>query len=141
MLRMHWKNFQLCTDSTMIGSRCSVECPLKFWIKFSVILMSWDLAEWLERPAANGEVAPVLVSPSGISGALDEAVLTCWSLAGLIHRHGRGFDSPLGRKKFSTWTDPGLRTDSGETYAQMLLAMNGTDCHLQPWGESIANLN
>ncbi len=25
--------------------------------------------------------------------------------------------NPLGRKKFSTWTDPGLRTDSGETYA------------------------
>jgi hypothetical protein len=35
------------------------------------------------------------------------------------------------RKKFSTGTDPGLRTGIGETYAQMLLAFNGIHCDLQ----------
>ncbi len=31
-----------------------------------------------------------------------ELHLNLSALADLIHRHGRGFDSPLGRKKFST---------------------------------------
>ncbi len=30
--------------------------------------------------------------------------------------------------------DPGLRTDIGETYAQMLLALNGIHCDLQLLG-------
>jgi hypothetical protein len=44
---------------------------------------------------------------------------------------GGGSIPHLGRKILNL-NGPRSENDSGETYAQMLLAMNGTYCYLQP---------
>ncbi len=85
-----------------------------------------DYHAWMKRCSTPNRVSP-LARPGLPFIALDTLISTGFDSS----PWGAGSIPRLRGKNFLTWMVPGLRTGSGGTYAQMLLALNGVHCDLQ----------